>query len=471
MEKDVKIINLDEYPDKPKRFNLLRTLVKSIETNYDESLRNVTWKECPYCGYRVNLSNNGRQYMYHIKVYHGKYLKEHNLYKFRNVITDSNLGKYINDFKLQEFPEFPKEKRKQLQIVKSHIKFCNEENRNKTWIECPFCGLRAKELISHYKRYHHINDISNLDVKSKDINSLFGNWLRKHLEFLENDLETQRIEFKKWMKANNMISDISGEKNPNHHSKTSEIQRKARSPKSLEFYLRKHPELLEKECKELLQQQYNKTRNTSLANDSYNTTLAYWIKLCNGNEELAKEMYKNRQATKRLERFINSYGEDEGIRRFNEMNDKWSKSIAKVFKSGSSETERKFVDWLLNEFPNLNKEIYDTRTYKNSQRTITIHTSKINTKYKPDITILNKFIIDFFGDYTHGNPDIFDVNFHITFGGGKYLTRKEKNEFDNKRKVFLEQKGYRVLYIWENDFLNHKEKVKQQISEFLKDIF
>ena len=47
------------------------------------------------------------------------------------------------------------------------------------------------------------------------------------------------------------------------------------------------------------------------------------------------------------------------------------------------------------------------------------------------------------------------------------MTAKEKQEFDNERKQLIENEGYEVLVIWEYEWANDKEKMKQKIENFL----
>lgn len=66
-------------------------------------------------------------------------------------------------------------------------------------------------------------------------------------------------------------SKVSGELNGMHHSKTTELQRKQISPKCIEFYENKYPDLSHEEHLNLLQQQIDKT-NKTLDNPTKRTT-------------------------------------------------------------------------------------------------------------------------------------------------------------------------------------------------------
>ena len=324
----------------------------------------------------------------------------------------------------------------QVKAVISVSTYYNEKYRNIKWVECPYCGYRSRCLSTHIKKIH-----------------------TKYV------LEHGKIECKIMCYESSHMSTKSGKNNPNSKENASELKRKQNSPKCIEFYEKRYPNATHEEHLEMLHKQYKKTRDVSLENNSYNSTFGYWLKKYDGDEDKARIAYKNRQATKRLEKFIKRYGEEEGKRRFNEMNAKWTKSINDKFKI-KSEKEESFTHWLFFMFPELSN--HTTYTCLTKQKRIL----KNGYHYrKPDILIDDKYIIEFYGDYTHGNPEIYNDDFIIKIAGSQSLfTAKEKQEDDKLRQKELENGGYKVLVIWENDFLNHKEKVKQQISEFLKDI-
>ena len=70
---------------------------------------------------------------------------------------------------------------------------------------------------------------------------------------------------------------ISGKNNGMHSSKTSQEKRNSISPKRIEFYERKYPELSHEEHLKMLQDQINKTNNSNKINHGYNTTIKYYL--------------------------------------------------------------------------------------------------------------------------------------------------------------------------------------------------
>lgn len=88
-----------------------------------------------------------------------------------------------------------------------------------------------------------------------------------------------------------------------------------------------------------------------------------------------------------------------------------------------------------------------------------------NTKYYADIILENsKKIIEFNGDYWHCNPNIYQPTY---FHKVKNKFAKEIWDDDKKRKDILEQNGYDVLCIWENQYNNEHDSILIKIKDFL----
>jgi len=90
----------------------------------------------------------------------------------------------------------------------------------------------------------------------------------------------------------------------------------------------------------------------------------------------------------------------------------------------------------------------DNLNIPKEKRNITI---KINNKiFYPDATDKeNKIIYEFYGDFWHGNPDVYS---HDTINKVRKTTFGELYHITMKRKSFIEQHGYKVVFIWEHDW-------------------
>ena len=75
-----------------------------------------------------------------------------------------------------------------------------------------------------------------------------------------------------------------------------------------------------------------------------------------------------------------------------------------------------------------------------------------------------KLVIEYFGDYWHCNPKIWDED-HIVKKTG--ITAKDVWERDSKKINFLKNLGYEVVVIWASDFYKNKEKTMEAVCNVI----
>lgn len=246
-----------------------------------------------------------------------------------------------------------------------------------------------------------------------------------------------------------------GEANGNHHSNTTEEQRRKASPKCIEHYEALYPELSHEEHLNMLHDHYDYTRN-KVKNAIKTTNIEYYINQGMSLKE-AKQALKERQTTFTLEKCIEKYGKEEGTRRFNERQEKWKHSLQENFikngdgrsvQSNSAKILISKICCILNlEFPKREKYITDII---------------YDTHYAFDFTY-NKKMIEINGNYWHCNPEMYDKDFYNK-SKGKYAW--EIWEYDKHKIECAKMYGYDVLIIWENECLNDclDETVKKCIK-------
>jgi G:T-mismatch repair DNA endonuclease (very short patch repair protein) len=84
-------------------------------------------------------------------------------------------------------------------------------------------------------------------------------------------------------------------------------------------------------------------------------------------------------------------------------------------------------------------------------------------KYNVDILVGNK-IIEYFGDYWHASHLLFeDDEVHTNIG----MTAKEIRKKDEEKIKEIESAGYKVLVIWEHDYISDENEVRNNIKNFL----
>lgn len=110
--------------------------------------------------------------------------------------------------------------------------------------------------------------------------------------------------------------------------------------------------------------------------------------------------------------------------------------------------------WLLyKQLPeNLQQDCYFAEL--NKERFISIK----NNYFLFDFCILSKkLFIEFNGDYWHRNPKFYEIT-------EENIAIWEQNEF---KKQVAEEQGFKVLYVWESDYKQNKEKIVKECLQFL----
>ena len=85
--------------------------------------------------------------------------------------------------------------------------------------------------------------------------------------------------------------------------------------------------------------------------------------------------------------------------------------------------------------------------------------------YYPDFLIYSKKkIIEFFGDYWHCNPNIYESTFY-----NKVLQKSANDvwKHDNERIHNIISEGYDVLIIWENEIIENFNDCMEKCIEFI----
>ena len=169
---------------------------------------------------------------------------------------------------------------------------------------------------------------------------------------------------------------------------------------------------------------------------------------------------RSEQAKKNISEAVTKWYEDNPNER-----EKRSEYMKNYWKNGNIVTNNfaynrsNLEDELYNDL----KEIYPTIMKKQTLR-------DVNGKwYFPDM-VLNEcnLIIEFYGDYWHANPKLYNENDVIN-----NHTAKEIWEHDQTRVYNLEHNiqniNYKVLIIWQNDFVGNEKLVLQKLQEYIND--
>ena len=274
-------------------------------------------------------------------------------------------------------------------------------------------------------------------------------WIKKYPEkTLEEVKQLHQEYYQSWLSHQEGWG--KGDKNCNSKKNSTQQERNARSPKCIEFYEKKYPELSHEKHLKLLQEQINKTN----LNNNYNTRIEFYLNK-GMNEEEAYNALQKRQATFSLYKCIEKYGEEKGLEIFNNRQKIWNKKLQNIFKQG------KYV-----QSPIANKlfsEIKNKLDIKENIEEKYIFNDELHKGYLFDFCLNNK-LIEFNGDYWHANPKFYGP---LSFIKAKNKKAKDIWEYDKTKIQTAEKQGYKVLTIWEYDYNNDKEKTLKKCIDFL----
>lgn len=176
-------------------------------------------------------------------------------------------------------------------------------------------------------------------------------------------------------------------------------------------------------------------------------TIEYWVNKGFTQEE-AKLKIKQIQTTNGLSYYKNKYGDKKGKKLFNERIHKWLNAAGN--KNMVANRSKKSLELF---------EQLGIGNYGPNEKTI----RGKNRVHRVDF-IFNKKIIEFYGDYWHGNPKIYSNQAMIR---NKKIT--DVWDHDLKKIQDLEAGGYSVMIIWETDYKANPKKILQKCKEFINE--
>lgn len=305
---------------------------------------------------------------------------------------------------------------------------------NIDYVKCQICGVKARQLgEAHLKSFH------NMDMPK--YKQLYPKAVITSQKFIQEHL--------------------SGSNNPCSAKNSTEQEIRERSPFCKEFYEKRNIDLSERTQ---LINQISKSRE-------YNTKLSYYLNK-GLDEKQAIEKLHERQQTFTLEKCILRYGEEEGRKRFEERQRKWSETMKEKYKNGEystlaySITSNAYSDFEVEcinkiiEKMNLSETDYNA-VGKTNQFEIFI--KGLHKRFRYDFKYNNK-IIEFNGDYWHCNPKTYSPEY---FNSQLKMTAKEKWQIDKLKEFVAISEGYSILVIWESEYKENPNAVIEKCIQFL----
>ena len=103
--------------------------------------------------------------------------------------------------------------------------------------------------------------------------------------------------------------------------------------------------------------------------------------------------------------------------------------------------------------------------YGHNEKRLSYEENGITKYFRYDLTNEDtKTIIEFNGDFWHGNPDIYDLNEENRVTHETYQEIHNKDTFKNN--LALEH-GYEIMIIWESEYFNNKNEVIARCRDFI----
>ena len=193
------------------------------------------------------------------------------------------------------------------------------------------------------------------------------------------------------------------------------------------------------------------------------------LRVCNPQKmsevQQAFSIEKIQNKVKKWKNTINNWTEEEKLLHFNK------KSIVKKrwWESLSDDQKNEFVLKITNSHSNV------LFTSKIEQRVCNI-IDKWQIEYKKwkpikgflyDICLADSLILEINGDYWHANPIKYKAKDAISYPNRNVKIAEDIWKRDAIKKSVAENKGYKVLYIWESDINNKSE---EQLEEYIYNI-
>jgi len=292
----------------------------------------------------------------------------------------------------------------------------------------------------------------------------------------ENSCWCKEYWMKKGFNEEESIKKVKEKQQSNSKKRTKDSYKKMKNPYQIEYWLEKgftKEESLNKIKKHKDKTNpYNVLSEDNIKNMIDNRKKTYYNK---SDFERAK-INKSRGRTK--EQYILEHSEEEYYDKLKKQTEHFSKDCY-IEKFG----EDKYKEWRNNQKESLKKrnfikfskisfdlfnEIGLDAFYGKNEKCLTLYKDENKYIIYPDFLYENK-IIEFYGDYFHGNPDFYDKDDII---GTRYKNYKvgDKWEYDKNRQNILKDNGYDVLIIWENDYKKHKKEIIEKCKKWIKNL-
>jgi ribosomal protein S16 len=273
-------------------------------------------------------------------------------------------------------------------------------------------------------------------------------WLNKGFSVEEaiNEISKQQQKSSKYVKtyrgkSKQMLSDKGYSEE--------DIKRICLTPANIEFWINKG--VSENEAKNIISKnQTEAAKQVDFEKRLIPSNIEYWVEK-GFNYQQAKLKVTERQTTFSLDICVKKYGEEDGLKRFNERQIKWLTNYKRTNFSKISQT----LFWgILETEPTIKNDNIFFATYNKGN----VDDSGKNNEYR--LSLLNGVILPDFIDLDKGKIIEFDGTYY-------HRSTPENSLREEKRDKMILESGYQVLHISEYDYKKNKQEIINKCINFL----
>jgi hypothetical protein len=322
---------------------------------------------------------------------------------------------------------------------------------NEKTVTCRICGENSSRIYGKHLKFKH-------NMKSEEYKKLFPGAPLSSKSDLKNTTKNSGKHMKE-EKYKKMFSEMfSGENNPNHKSKTTEEERKSRSPFSKKFIKYENLENLENHISNFVKK--------ALKNRIGSTTIEYFIQKGLSEDDAIKKL-KERQTTFSLEKCIEKYGNELGRLRWLERQEKWQKNLLENgnMKCGFSKISQELFNEILK---NMNQNDYQHIYYATKNKEYFISIKGFGFFSYDYVDIYKRKIIEYNGDDYHANPIKYEAkDYPHPFYKENGPTAEDIWKKDKLKREIAESKGFELLTVWDSEYRKDKKITISKCLNFL----
>lgn len=186
-------------------------------------------------------------------------------------------------------------------------------------------------------------------------------------------------------------------------------------------------------------------------------SIDYFTELYGEEEGTRKYLEIKKLKSNSVKSYIERFGEEEGVKRFEEY------ASTRTIASGVSRISQELFDAISVRIPYVIGNVY----YKDRNKEFGKIDILNRCYYFYDFVIPSLgVIIEFNGDIYHANPAVYEAS-DVPPYPGNTRTAQEIWDYDARKLALARDLGFDVRVVWENEYVNDKEKVINELVEYI----